>query len=344
MKKIIFLLLCCSGSQFARSQSPWTNTTPNINNTNSGNVGIGTSSPSALLHIGAMEGYGGTPYASSTLLKVYQPFNSSIQSASIDLGMCQPHARITGIGSYAWNSSGQMAFSTMQDAGVTEVMRLDQHGNVGIGTTTPAAKLEVRGNLLFLTGSHQFYLNEGTLIDPLKAGIRDNGGDVVMNAKNNGKLFLNRDVNSDVWIESSPDGINNIEIATFKANGNVGIGTTTPQTKLAVNGDMVAKKVTVTLSGWPDYVFAKGFRLPALKKVKEYIDIHHHLPEMPSADSVEKNGLDLGHNQALLLKKLEELTLYTIRQEHQIEILKEEVKGMKKMQQQIDQLSALLKK
>jgi len=98
-----------------------------------------------------------------------------------------------------------------------------------------------------------------------------------------------------------------------------------------VNGDVVAKKVTVTLSGWPDYVFANGFRLPALKKVKEYIDIHHHLPEMPAADSVEKNGLDLGNTQALLLKKIEELTLYLIQQNKDLEIQKVKIDRLERL-------------
>ncbi|WP_315819045.1 hypothetical protein [Paraflavitalea speifideaquila] len=75
-----------------------------------GRLGIGNTSPSSLVNIGATEGEAGTAYESSTLLKVYQPFNSSITSASIDIGMCQPHARITGIGNTVDNGIGQLAF------------------------------------------------------------------------------------------------------------------------------------------------------------------------------------------------------------------------------------------
>lgn len=110
-------------------------------------------------------------------------------------------------------------------------------GNVGIGTSTPNAKLEVDGNLLLLPPSTgQMYIVNGITIDNTKSGIRCNSGGIVFNSANNGKLFLNRDTYSDTWIESSPDGVNNIEIATFKANGNVGIGTTTPRTTLDLNG------------------------------------------------------------------------------------------------------------
>ncbi len=110
-------------------------------------------------------------------------------------------------------------------------------GNVGIGTSTPNAKLEVDGNLLLLPPSAgQMYIVNGTTVDNTKSGIRSTTGGIVFNSANNGKLFFNRDTYSDTWIESSPDGVNNIEIATFKANGNVGIGTTTPRTTLDVNG------------------------------------------------------------------------------------------------------------
>jgi len=191
--------------------------------------------------------------------------------------------------------------------------------NVGIGTTTPQARLEVSGPALLMSGGSQFYFKEVTDVDRTKAGIRVNTGNPVLNAKNNGTLYLNRDVNSDTWIESAPDGVNNIEIAIFKANGNVGIGTTTPQAKLAVNGDVVAKKITVTQTGWPDYVFSRHYKLRSLAQVGQYIQQYQHLPDVPSADSVAKNGLDLGSGQAALLKKIEELTLYALEQQKLLE-------------------------
>jgi len=219
--------------------------------------------------------------------------------------------------------------------------------NVGIGTSTPQAKLEVDGNVLLLSGGSQFYFKEVTGFDPSKAGIRVNTGDAVLNAKNNGKLFFNRDVNSDTWIESSPDGVNNIEIATFKSNGNVGIGTTTPQAKLAVNGDVVAKKITVTQTGWPDYVFSRRYKLRPLAQVGRYIQQYKHLPDLPSADSVDKNGLDLGRAQAALLKKVEELTLYALEQQKQLEsqsrLLKVQQQQLEIMRKENERTAVMLK-
>ena len=167
-------------------------------------------------------------------------------------------------------------------------------GNVGIGTSTPGAKLDVWGNMLFLGGAHQFYFNSAATFDPTKAGIRNNQGNAVFNAKNNGRIYLNRDVNADVWIESSPDGVNDIEVAAFLANGNVGIGTTTPKAKLAVNGDVLAQKVTVSLTNLPDYVFNNHYPLLSLDSLKRYIQLNHQLPDVPTADSVARTGLKSG--------------------------------------------------
>jgi len=90
---------------------------------------------------------------------------------------------------------------------------------------------------------------------------------------------------------------------------------------LAVNGAVITKEVEVKPNVWADFVFEKNYSLPALKEVKNHIDTHGHLKDIPSAKEVEENGISLGQMDAKLLQKIEELTLYTIHQEEKIEEL-----------------------
>jgi hypothetical protein len=100
--------------------------------------------------------------------------------------------------------------------------------------------------------------------------------------------------------------------AYFAAN--VGIGTTTPDEKLTVKGKIHTQEVRVDMSGplVPDYVFAEDYKLKSLQEVEDYIKENKHLPEIPSAQEIEKNGLMLAEMNMNLLKKMEEMTLYMI--------------------------------
>lgn len=96
--------------------------------------------------------------------------------------------------------------------------------------------------------------------------------------------------------------------------------------KLAVSGGILTEKVRVATSGtafWADYVFDKSFKLKSLKEVENFIKENKHLPDVPSTADVTKNGLDLAETQALLLQKIEELTLYVIQQQKEIDKLKQ---------------------
>jgi hypothetical protein len=111
---------------------------------------------------------------------------------------------------------------------------------------------------------------------------------------------------------------NNIERLRVLENGNVGIGIDTPKVKLAVRGSIKAMKLIVTLTPWADYVFHKSYQLPSLSEVEQYIKENHHLRDVPTTAEVELNGVNVGENQAVLLRKLEELTLYLIDQNKRI--------------------------
>ncbi|KAB2913814.1 MAG: hypothetical protein F9K23_16355 [Bacteroidetes bacterium] len=113
---------------------------------------------------------------------------------------------------------------------------------------------------------------------------------------------------------------------SIRNDGNIGIGTdNTFGYKLAVNGSIIAKneiRATLTSVIWPDYVFAPTYKLKPLSVLEAEIDSLGHLPEIPSASEVETDGLSLTGISTTLVKKVEELTLYIIEQQKQIEELK----------------------
>ena len=114
----------------------------------------------------------------------------------------------------------------------------------------------------------------------------------------------------------------------YYSQGAVGIGTTNindASYKLFVEKGIRTRKLKVDAPSftWPDYVFHKDYKLPSLEEIEKYIKLNKHLPGIPSAKDVQKNGIDLGDNQALLLKKIEELTLYIIELNKKVSLLEQ---------------------
>lgn len=123
---------------------------------------------------------------------------------------------------------------------------------------------------------------------------------------------------------------------TILENGYIGIGTTSPTVALTVAGNIYAREVKVNVNaGAPDYVFAKEYRLLTLKEVGDYIRQNKHLPEVPPALEMEKEGINLSEMNMLLLKKIEELTLYAIDQNSKVDLLMEQLKAQ---QEEINRL------
>jgi hypothetical protein len=128
-------------------------------------------------------------------------------------------------------------------------------------------------------------------------------------------------------------------------NGNIGIGTAAPDEKLTVKGKIHAEEVKIDLSiPAPDYVFASDYKLKTLEEVETFIKINRHLPEIPSAKEIEKNGLMLAEMNMSLLKKVEELTLYMIEQSKEIETLKKENDTFKNLPERFSKIESQLKK
>lgn len=128
-----------------------------------------------------------------------------------------------------------------------------------------------------------------------------------------------------------------------KQNGNVGIGTASPQSTLAVNGAITSKKVTVELEGWPDFVFHPAYTFPTLHELELFIKKNRHLPGIPPGKEVAAQGIDLGEMQAKLLQKVEEMTLYLIELNKQLEkqqdIIEQQQAQLEEQAKLLEQLS-----
>ncbi|HEY2580426.1 MAG TPA: hypothetical protein VGI43_01390 [Mucilaginibacter sp.] len=125
-----------------------------------------------------------------------------------------------------------------------------------------------------------------------------------------------------------------IPVMTTDASGNIAVNSINPNGyKLAVKGTIHAQQVNVDMNNWADYVFDKDYPLPSLTDIKTYIDQNHHLPEIPSAQQVEKEGLNLGEMNKVLVKKVEELTLYLIEEDKEIKVQDAQFNDQQKIDQ-----------
>lgn len=271
--------------------------------TPAGNVGIGTSGPQATFSLGAANG---------KRLLVYDGSSGGVQ-AGFGVDMSGTGRELSVFHSTSDGVNGDISFGKrLENSGAyTEAMRITGSGNVGIGTTSPSSPLTVFGSssslsLFKLPSTANAWLSVANNTGQVNLGV----GATTPHAylwSSTGKLFIGDDGNPTLFVDNM-------------ANGNVGIGTQdTKGYKLAVNGNAIFTKVVVkAYSSWPDYVFQPTYRLRPLSEVEQYIKEYGHLPEVPSAEEVEKNGVDVGDNQAALLKKIEELTLYVIEQNKKI--------------------------
>jgi hypothetical protein len=198
------------------------------------------------------------------------------------------------------------------------------NGNVGIGAINPSSPLHIKNSydaILSLQTSDDAWLyteyrNSGL---ERKAWVGLDGGLKSFN----------------IAVENGTDKI-------LFNGGNVGIGTYDPDSKLTVNGKIHAQEVKIDLLSpmtVPDYVFASDYKLKTLQEVEEYIKENSHLPEIPSAKEIEKNGLMLAEMNMSLLKKMEEMTLYMIEQEKKNNVQSKEIESLKKENESFKTLS-----
>lgn len=134
--------------------------------------------------------------------------------------------------------------------------------------------------------------------------------------------------NEDTYIRGGKN-TSNVIISDSESSGKVGIGIYPTTYKLEVNGTVRALEVIVD-TGWADYVFEDSYKLPELSEVEQFIKQNKHLPEIPSAAEIQKNGAKMSELTTKMMQKIEELTLYSIEQKKELDAMKKELAALKK--------------
>lgn len=236
------------------------------------------------------------------------------------------------VGSSSSSTDKNLYFKTNN----TERMRLTSTGQFAFGTTTPMsnAGFQIHNSLLMLSGGSPYggaqivfgdntptgagkWSIEYNSVIPGREGLnfwRVYGGNFYLFLHDNGKVGINT----------------NNPTAQLTVNGNMLVGN--PETvsmpsgyKLYVETGILTERLKVAIKGtgnWSDYVFASNYNLMNLKQVETFINENNHLPNIPSAEDMVENGLDVAEMDALLLSKIEELTLYVIQLQKEIDALK----------------------
>jgi hypothetical protein len=319
MKKLAWCLL--SFFLCFNAYSQWTTSGNNIYNSNTGNVGIGTATPGTNLHINGWVAANTGLSVGATAFPSNAPTNCFTFTYESNLNGVLAVGSGAGFGiKFRTNSIDRLILTD----GLTKLPNTPLLINQ---TTSNGNWLQVNGT----TWTTGFILPTGAAAG--KVLTSDASGNATWQTPTGGSSGWALNGNTDGAVKSIgtadnydfPIITNSVERMRVTAGGSLAIGTTNPQGYLlAVNGSAIFTSATVKLNAnWPDYVFKKGYRLPGLDSLSKYIAVNKHLPDLPSAETVAKTGIDLGTNQAALLKKIEELTLYLIDQDSATRAYKE---------------------
>ncbi len=202
------------------------------------------------------------------------------------------------------------------------------NGDIGIGNATPDAKLSLQSDGASATpGAYPAkplvhvisWAGDGPATDNDVAIFRVSAARINTTDPNAAKAKV---------FEVATD---DKRVFCIRGNGNIGIGNPNPTEMLDVAGNIKANTIKVAKFEVvvPDYVFEKDYKLESLEKVERFVQKNKHLPEIPSAKEINKNGMDLADMNLRLLRKVEELTLYSIAQAKDLEALRKEVRAMK---------------
>lgn len=279
----------------------------NIYNNNTGNVGIGVTSPLQKLHV-------------KGITRIDAPGVSSGDAViSMYSGSTNDQSYINFYNNFsAIAPSAYFGYSAPSDysmwANGSTIAYLKSEG-LGISNTTPLTKLHITGGQDAGFG----ITSNGYIMNGLATGAN-------LLIDNNELVARNNGLKADMFLQADSGNV----VLCANEQGGVGIGVTSGASipagfLLAVDGKIISEEVKVQLSGnWPDYVFNEKYKLLSFDELRKYIAANKHLPNIPPAIVVERNGIELGDMQKRMMEKIEELALYILKLEEEIQLLKKQ--------------------
>jgi hypothetical protein len=300
-----------------------------------GNVGIGTLEPVSLFHI---EDQGGTFKYDNANIAIYGKDNISSMSFNTSHG-------------FNWNIANQSNNKTLYfKYGLSDKMGISSEDGLFVDervvvcdmSIIPISQIPTAGIQVIQSNdankkSAEYITEDGHKLF-FVPHLSNSGYSPISTSKDAGIFWSdglsttgNQNDQGGLVIAAHQDaGMNGVKI---DASGNVGIGTNDPTEKLEVNGKVIihdeawiegkvtAEEIEVKADVWRDFVFYDSYKLKPLNEVEAFIKKNKHLPDVPSEAQVLEEGINLGEMDAVLLQKIEELTLYIIEQEKRIEEL-----------------------
>lgn len=334
-----------------------------------GKIGIGNSDPQELLHLNGNLLLNSFALGSQQGIFFREGFSTSnkfnLSIMNYDDGDGSPDAMLINAYDGIYFNTGSNSMNTR--------MHIRNNGNVGIGTVTPNAKLDIKIGSSETVNSVNLYDGNYEIGSIRKLSSTDGRGLVISGKTENATtaqptLILagytkdfaadnsydaavsirGYNVDNNSALQSAPifKVLNGAQSSYFtvNSNGNVGIGTNSPDSKFTVAGNIHSQEVKVTVDAGADFVFEDDYNLRTLEETEQFITENNHLPEIASADEMVENGLEVGKMNIKLLQKVEELTLYMIEMNKEMKSQKEEINLLKSENQKLHSELTELKK